>query len=289
MQHLQGYDFSTAVGILVPSIPGYHPLNRAEKLGYLKVEECIQKHCSQKEKKCSGYDQSTAGPIVSQCSSIGSLSAPYLAKLLVAWNVTTAGTNGKPPKEIPSNAFKIVWPTLQEIASSVEGVRGGGTVPGRTRNLVKPCIRMLLHKWDGDMYAAGSSGGGSPSCRNETMGKGNNVPHIKTYYQMSSASPQRQEEMEWFVLSSHNLSKAAWGEVQNRQVEGQVLMVQHWELGVFVSPQTLGVDSMGPLPVEGSAVENETKSRSTIPLPYKFRPDPYREEDQFWAVDLFEG
>lgn len=104
--------------------------------------------------------------------------------------------------------------------------------------------------------------------------------------------------MEWFVVSSHNLSKTAWGELQNRMVEGEVLTIQHWELGVFVSPATLGVDSMGPFVNNSgggrklgssSTIEHRkdaNHTRAIIPLPYKFRPDKYKYNDQFWATDL---
>ncbi|KAG7349160.1 tyrosyl-DNA phosphodiesterase [Nitzschia inconspicua] len=298
VQHLQTYDFSTAVGVLIPSIPGYHNFSGIEKFGYVKVEQCVQKYCQ--NKNGSGTSNPVGGPIVCQCSSIGALSVPYLSKLFTAWNVSYAGKGCPPPKGITGTLFKIVWPTLQEIATSVEGVNGGGTVPGRIRNLVKPYVRMLLHKWTDKsprrIYSNVGRGGGITS-RNNTLDKGCNVPHIKTYYQISRRDPQGDEEMEWFVLSSHNLSKAAWGEIQNRRLEGEVLTVQHWELGVFVSPETLGVDHMGPLPETAmssvaelaSTRETNAKRRTVIPLPYKFRPDAYDEEDQFWATDLFGG
>jgi hypothetical protein len=101
---------------------------------------------------------------------------------------------------------------------------------------------------------------------------------------------------------------AAWGEVQNRRDRGEVLTIQHWELGVFVSPRTLGVDSMGPgeglhsvrtlgVPnnsmTSGARATNtasyqtvDARSRAVIPLPYKFRPTPYSPSDQPWVVDL---
>jgi tyrosyl-DNA phosphodiesterase-1 len=290
VQHLQTYDFSTAVGVLIPSVPGYHPFGpNKESFGFIKVQKCIQKYCTTKISNAPA----NPGPIICQFSSIGSLTIPYLDKIAYAWNVDTAHTrispSMKPPRGISSSLLKIIWPTFQEVATSVEGYQGGGSVPGRTKNLTKPFIGPLLHKWSG-----------APSSQN-SLGKGNNVPHIKTYYQISSAArPKSDEEesMEWFVMTSHNLSKTAWGEPQNRMVEGKVLTVQHWELGVFVSPATLGVDSMGPF-VDDSGGGRKLGSTSTlgkedafkcsrafIPLPYKFRPDRYQTNDQFWATDL---
>jgi hypothetical protein len=105
-------------------------------------------------------------------------------------------------------------------------------VPGRSKNLNKDFILPKLHRWK------------STSVNGDPLDKGMHVPHIKTYYQIDN---EENESMRWFVVSSHNLSKAAWGEIQNRYDQDEVLTIQSWELGVFVSPSTLGVDVMGPL------------------------------------------
>ena len=66
------------------------------------------------------------------------------------------------------------------------------------------------------------------------------------------------------------------------------LVVGHWELGVLVTPSTLGVQSMGVSPkTEGldsyGAMDNDSYSkRAVIPLPYKFQPDPYNADDCPW-------
>lgn len=106
-----------------------------------------------------------------------------------------------------------------------------------------------------------------------------NIPHIKTYYQMSCTN---QHSFEWFILTSHNLSKAAWGEIQNisknnkhrhiiwnsnnehsshhnnsndddiqhkqphQQQHHQSLFIRHWELGVLISPLTMSIDRLMP-------------------------------------------
>jgi tyrosyl-DNA phosphodiesterase-1 len=292
VSHLQKYDFSTAVGVLIPSIPGYHEPHvekrpGKEVLGYLKVQQAIRKHCSARN---SSID--TAGPIVCQFSSIGSLSIPYLDKVMNAWNVRTAHQTGVPPRGTCLSLLKIVWPTVQEIVTSVEGPSGGGSVPGRTRCLQKDFLKPLLHRWK------------ATSVRN-CLEKGVNVPHIKTYYQNSTGNSSGDDgndnSMDWFVVSSHNLSKAAWGELQNRSGRGPSLAIQHWELGVFISPSTLGVDSMGPFvddfdramskfdsggrkELDGSGIHGSR--RAIIPLPYKFRPERYQTNDEPWAVDL---
>jgi tyrosyl-DNA phosphodiesterase-1 len=158
--YLQTYDFSTAVAVLVPSIPGYHPphsKNPQDAQGYLKVQHAVQKYC--------GVSKWNCGPIIAQCSSMGSLSVPYLDKIAAAWNVETADQSATktPPKGSSASHLKIVWPTVQEIVTSVEGPSGGGTVPGRRSCLHKPFLQ--LHKWNTGKNA---------------LDKGDHVPHIKT-------------------------------------------------------------------------------------------------------------
>jgi len=130
---------------------------------------------------------------------------------------------------------------VEEITTSVEGLVGGSSVPGQPKNLGRDFIQSKLHRWKSTNSSINGGGDGNP------LDKGKHVPHIKTYYQIDNDHDNENEEsMRWFVISSHNLSKPAWGEIQNREGEDK-LTIQSWELGVFVSPKTLGVDSMGPI------------------------------------------
>jgi tyrosyl-DNA phosphodiesterase 1 len=124
----------------------------------------------------------------------------------------------------------------------------------------------------------------NPLCRPK------HVPHIKTYYQVSPTG----DSMEWLLVTSHNLSKAAWGEVQTSQrYGGRRLFVRHWELGVLVTPSTLQVDSLvywTPTTTTNGGIEASTSSnvptRARVPMPYKlYYPEPYHATDRPWAVD----
>ena len=129
-----------------------------------------------------------SGSLVCQFSSIGSLSEKYLKTLWEAWNVTRSG--------LPR--FQLVYPTHQEIVQSVEGIQGGGSVPGTCKNVEKPFLQSLWHKWN--------SSSSTNTSLNHNMDKGRNVPHIKTYYQVVD-DEQQGKSMHWFMLGSHNLSK----------------------------------------------------------------------------------
>lgn len=78
------------------------------------------------------------------------------------------------------------------------------------------------------------------------------MPHIKTFTRFlpiataaaaPTSQPEQQQgqqppaaagyELPWFLVTSHNLSKAAWGELQKG---GQQLFIRSYELGVLCLP-----------------------------------------------------
>ena len=58
------------------------------------------------------------------------------------------------------------------------------------------------------------------------------MPHIKTYCQLSEDA----ERLGWFLLTSANLSKAAWGVLQKQR---QQLFVRSYDAGVMFIPKML--------------------------------------------------
>ena len=135
VSHLKTYDFSTAVGTLIPSIPGYHKFGRRAKenklCGYLKVEKAIRDTCV--DKSCDNKSVEVHhDPIVCQFTSIGALDKKYLDKIATSWNAVPAvdnessssqNKNKKMNKDnASSNLLRFVWPTVDDIASSVEGL-----------------------------------------------------------------------------------------------------------------------------------------------------------------------
>ena len=66
--------------------------------------------------------------------------------------------------------------------------------------------------------------------RSERRGRTNACPHIKSYARFSSDFKQ----MAYFVLTSANLSKAAWGQLQKN---GSQLAIRSFEIGVLFIPK----------------------------------------------------
>ena len=262
---LARYDYSSAKAILIPSIPGYHSIdNRTPRVGQLKVREAIQNYTSK------STSTSTPRPVVCQFSSIGTLSDKYLHSLQTSMDTCLARNE----RRGQSLQLKFVYPTVEEIRTSVEGYPGGDSVPGRKKCVSKPLLRSFWYKW------AGSKGDHNYSTNPLT--KPNNVPHIKTYYQTNATS----DGFDWLVITSHNISQTAWGTIgDNRHGGGQRLYIRSWELGVFVSPQTLGVDKLVVWSGPGNKL-GDAGSTATVPMPYATHSlERYASSDQPWACD----
>ena len=267
------YDYSSACVVLIPSTPGYHRLDAKELRGHLKVRHAITQYAAPASKGTTALTQNHQ-PIVCQFSSIGSLSEKYLRELQSSFDVQRARpqqtqATGKDTSPIH---IKIVYPTVQEIRGSLEGYEGGGSVPGTQKNVSKPFLRPLFHRWN----ATGSAAAGQ---KQNPLWKPNNVPHIKTYFQLS----KDRKSLEYFVLGSQNLSMAAWGNLQNdSRSGGRRLFIRHWELGVFLSPQLMGCDHLVPWCPDVSEAHDST----AIPLPFCHVPERYGPSDEPWAVDV---
>ena len=251
-QELRRYDFSSARAVLIPSIPGRHSLTKPP-LGHLKLRRAIQEH--------TVATNSVQNAVVCQFSSMGSLTIKWLADEFL---VSTSQIDS-PPGTSLAERIKFVYPTVEEVRSSLEGYQGGCSVPGTQKNVLKKFLQPLYCRWSSDDL--------TNPCE-----KSHNIPHIKTYYQLN----EDDSSMKWFVLTSHNMSKAAWGEVQYGQF-GRHIHIRHWELGVFVSPTLVAGEPGHRLVPFG--VNASQESDIQIPLPYKVLPDAYGASDRPWMVD----
>eukprot|EP00592_Proboscia_alata_P002683 CAMPEP_0194370144 /NCGR_PEP_ID=MMETSP0174-20130528/18452_1 /TAXON_ID=216777 /ORGANISM="Proboscia alata, Strain PI-D3" /LENGTH=756 /DNA_ID=CAMNT_0039147445 /DNA_START=28 /DNA_END=2298 /DNA_ORIENTATION=- len=293
-QHLRNYDFSAASVILIPSCPGYYSMpNKCKRQGYLKLKDAIAQHSNAKDSE---------SPVVCQFSSIGSFSEKWLSDFVACLR------QEEPRKHLSKDNVILVFPTTKDIRDSIEGYRGGNSVPARAKNVKKSFLRPLYSKWTSS----------STTNINNPYHQPQNVPHIKTYYMLSNDSSN---ELEWFVLTSHNLSKAAWGEVQKGKY-GFCFKILSWELGVYCAssllnfgktsfsiPTLVSANESFPFPIKhdlvtekcdsstsksrqprrlviSSGVGNLSEEDVEIPLPYTSRPQSYHYKDDPWAVDL---
>ena len=242
-----------------------------------------------------------------QYSSQGSLTPAFLDKLASIMSRSGSSTEGgagggrgghshlfglvseaTPTKAAVRHAnVKVVFPTIEEVRYSVEGWRGGSSIPVPSKNL-NNAINERLYKF----------GGGEGE--NGTHPRRRAMPHIKTYA-LCSPIPNTSHTatggeavlsssttsnnggclpamgLEWLLLTSANLSRAAWGDEQKG---GSQLMVRSYELGVLlrdddgedfctkwgrgftVTPWAVGSDAYGPA---GKRLTPETEGGTPPP------------------------
>lgn len=364
LQLVRQYDYSTAYVILIPSVPGRHKRDVYDNFGYLKLRQAIIQSSSSLNHQSNG--NRTPPQIICQISSIGSLNEKWIDQFLSAidsstthdldptCNIASVRTGKKAMKgdehqqRALSSRLKIIWPTMEEIRTSIEGYRGGNvssvimvignavtlnvisrmlciakSVPGKIQNLSKDFLQPLLHRWSIRRNSGGANINRVDECI-DPLSTARHVPHVKMIIQPSSTNNHVEDDgIEWLVLTSHNLSIAAWGQIQKSSADGnirigeeKVLFIRSWELGIFISPATIlagdgclarAHPSLGNKlcirPYRGKSVpssdavinldcddENDDNecNRSTVilvPIPFDLKPDKYDDYDVAWAVD----
>ncbi|KAK9811236.1 hypothetical protein WJX72_000407 [[Myrmecia] bisecta] len=196
------HDFSSARAHLVPSIPGKHGGPRLNRYGHLRVRDLLGREA---------FDDSFQhAPIAAQFSSLGSLDEKWLLnefRLSLAAGTCSADKKLGLPAVGPTG-LQLVWPMVAEVRDSGEGWYAGGSIPGSHKNVTKAFLQPYWHRW-----------GGQPVGRQRAM------PHIKTYTRYVPGREGKGDgTLAYFLLTSHNLSKAAWGSLTNG-IQGRFLHV----------------------------------------------------------------
>lgn len=288
--HLKEYDFSLATAALVTSVPGYHYGNTISHWGHMRVRSLLAQEPISPE-----FEKAT---VVSQFSSMGSLTESWLTKDFLVTMTTGKGLQPQFP------GLRIVYPTTTMVQNSLEGYVGGGSLPVPKKNWKDFLKRVngqdTLCNWDGGAGVLGRAGGAT--------GRQRSVPHIKTYTRFLAAKPHR---LPWFLLTSANLSKAAWGELQKDATQ---LAIRSYELGLLFLPSLLRnapalLFSLTPenpvykslpitnpesvtfhstaTPLEGDEVPvaGEGELQVFFPVPYSLPPVKYEKGVEPWSVD----
>ncbi|NXL41124.1 TYDP1 phosphodiesterase, partial [Podilymbus podiceps] len=127
-------------------------------------------------------------------------------------------------------------------------------------------VRQSLEGYPGNKWSA------------EVSGRSHAIPHIKTYMR---TSPDFQK-IAWFLVTSANLSKAAWGALEKN---GTQLMIRSYELGVLFLPSAFGLDK-GCFHVRGKMLSESKDSATYFPVPYDLPPEQYGSKDQPWIWNI---
>ncbi|KAF1002807.1 tyrosyl-DNA phosphodiesterase 1 isoform X1 [Apium graveolens] len=266
------FDYSSATVRLIASVPGYHSGSSLKKWGHMKLRTVLQE---------STFDQQfRKAPLVYQFSSLGSLDEKWMTEL--ASSMSSGVSEDQKPLGVGEPL--IIWPSVEDVRCSLEGYAAGNAIPSPQKNVEKEFLKKYWAKW-----------------KASHSGRCHAMPHIKTFARYNG------QNLAWFLLTSSNLSKAAWGALQKNNSQ---LMIRSYELGVLFLPSKWqgcsfsctdnGNQVMGKCESAKASEAEKTKlvtlswegNRNTessevitLPVPYELPPQRYSSEDIPWSWD----
>ncbi|XP_074091624.1 tyrosyl-DNA phosphodiesterase 1 isoform X2 [Macrotis lagotis] len=268
---IQEHDFSETRVYLIGSTPGRFQGSHKEDWGHFRLRKLLKEYTSfVPEQQC--------WPIVGQFSSIGSLGADESKWLCTEFkdSLVVLGNHGKTQgqQDVP---LHLIYPTVENVRKSLEGYPAGGSLPYSSQTAEKQLwLHSYFHKWSA-----------------ETSGRTNAMPHIKTYMRLSPDFTK----MAWFLVTSANLSKAAWGALEKN---GTQLMIRSYELGVLFLPSSFikkiikeeeAVCYLRPMGIDTFKVKRKVFSENrepttSFPVPYDLPPEIYDSKDRPWIWNI---
>ncbi|KAF3779977.1 Tyrosyl-DNA phosphodiesterase 1 [Nymphaea thermarum] len=237
------FDFSSASVRLIASVPGYHSGGSLKKWGHMKLRSVLQESLFDKEFQTS--------PIF---SSLGSLDQKWMDELSASMS-SGLSENGS---SLGLGNVQIIWPNVEDVRCSLEGYAAGNALPSPQKNIERAFLKKYWCKW-----------------KAIHTGRCRAMPHIKSYTRYNG------QKLAWFLLTSANLSKAAWGALQKN---GSQLMIRSYETGEGVSQSKLRTELVTLCWEENKNVSSSSEI-IRLPVPYQLPPVPYDDEDVPWSWD----
>lgn len=219
---LSRIDFSDARVWLVSSVPGSHKGEVAKDyhVGMNRLGEVISRLTHTAQNKNEGPSSAV---LSWQYSSQGSLKPTFLTDLQASMGGCEPLLSGSQPVSV--SEVQIIYPTEEEVRNSIEGWRGGGSLPLRLQ-ACHPFVNERLHRWGlcHDVVDVDYEETEPKMARYRQFA----LPHIKSYGSLT----QDRQALHWFLLTSANLSQAAWGSYGVSCKQPRSLFVRSYELGV---------------------------------------------------------
>ncbi|KHJ40153.1 hypothetical protein D918_09810 [Trichuris suis] len=241
------HDFRQAKVYFVASVPGRHQGENMENWGHPKLQCLLRRHLN--------VQVDASWPLVCQFSSIGSLGSTADKWLLGEFSNSLKQTHGQQMSASPN--VKLIYPCVEDVRCSLEGYEGGGCLPYSYKTAFKQdYLKRYLHRW-----------------RSERNGRSRACPHIKSYLRCNGTF----DKLAWFLLTSANLSKAAWGCYEKNATQ---IFIRSFEVGVLFLPHSFNQDVFA---LNKKDVENE---EVVFPMPYDLPPARYDSKDEPWIIDI---
>uniref|UniRef100_A0A672Q5I1 Tyrosyl-DNA phosphodiesterase 1 n=1 Tax=Sinocyclocheilus grahami TaxID=75366 RepID=A0A672Q5I1_SINGR len=250
IDRIKQHDLSETRVYLIGSTPGRYQGPAMEKWGHLRLRKLLSEHTKPVQNEERWH-------VLGQFSSIGSMGLDK-TKWLAAEFQRTLTTLGKAGKSLV-HLNKLVYPSVENVRTSLEGYPAGGSLPYSIQTAQKQLwLHSYFHGWHADV-----------------TGRSNAMPHIKTYMRVSPDFTQ----LAWFLVTSANLSKAAWGALEKNSTQ---IMVRSYELGVLYLPSAF---NMSTFPVEKNVFPASSSSKG-FPVPFDLPPQHYSSKEQPWIWNI---
>ncbi|KAF1834030.1 phospholipase D/nuclease [Decorospora gaudefroyi] len=213
------------------------------------------------------------------------------------------------PKKPPIPKFNIIFPTAEEIRTSLDGYKSGNSIHWRLQSAQQQKQLEYMHPLL--CHFKHPSPVSSNRISRQEAHRGSAAPHIKTYIRFSN---EAHKTIDWAMVTSANLSKQAWGDVVNKKEE---IWIQSWETGVVVWPAlfddgaeqvtmvpVFGKDLPGPEDVPDAKPEKKTememetgtgteeqakanpKTAVGFRMPYDLPLRPYEADEKPWCATM---
>uniref|UniRef100_A0A3P8VNU0 Tyrosyl-DNA phosphodiesterase 1 n=1 Tax=Cynoglossus semilaevis TaxID=244447 RepID=A0A3P8VNU0_CYNSE len=250
IQRIKEHDLSETRVYLIGSTPGRFVGSDMERWGHLRLRKLLHDHTQ----PIPGEERWS---VIGQFSSIGSM-GPDKTKWLTGEFQRTLTTLGKSSVRADP-PLHLLYPSVEDVRSSLEGYPAGGSLPYSIQTAQRQLwLHSYFHRWKAN-----------------ATGRSQAMPHIKTYMRVSPDFTQ----LAWFLVTSANLSKAAWGALEKNNTQ---IMVRSYELGVLYLPSAFDMKTFpvhkNPFPVSSSS--------SGFPVPFDLPPMLYSSEDQPWIWNI---
>ncbi|XP_055449240.1 tyrosyl-DNA phosphodiesterase 1 isoform X2 [Psammomys obesus] len=251
---IREHDLSETNVYLIGSTPGRFQGSHRDNWGHFRLRKLLQAHAP-------SVPRGECWPIVGQFSSIGSL-GPDESKWLCSEfkeSLLALREDGRTQARsvVP---LHLIYPSVENVRTSLEGYPAGGSLPYSIQTAEKQnWLHSYFHKWSA-----------------ETSGRSNAMPHIKTYMRPSPNF----SKLAWFLVTSANLSKAAWGALEKN---GTQLMIRSYELGVLFLPSAFGLDTFN---VKQKFFSSSCEPAASFPVPYDLPPQLYGNKDRPWIWNI---
>ncbi|CAH8680255.1 unnamed protein product [Schistosoma haematobium] len=242
---LHSYDFRPIKVVLIASVSGRHVGESLNKFGHTRLGEVLH--------TCNSQIPSS-WPVIGQFSSIGSLGLKPTDWFTTEWSSSLAGRGAR--------GLRMIYPCVEDVRNSLEGYFAGGCLPYTKRTAEKqPWLCQFFYRWHAFEHSRCS-------------------PHIKSYTRISPDGQQ----IGWFLLTSANLSKAAWGAYEKSKTQ---LVIRSYELGVLFLPTNYkeSAHSFEVLKNNAKYSQSSTDGLLPFPIPYELPPLKYQSNDEPWIWD----